>query len=86
MTKRIIVSAFIASILVYISSAFYFYKQEENLKSTFLENIKKTTRAELIINGFKDTLINVKGDTTFINIPAKIASAEVESYQVSLDN
>ncbi len=81
MSKKIIIPALITSVFIYIASVCYFSLQEYNLKSTFLEDVKKANRAELIVNGFKDTLINTQGDTTFINIPA-----EIVSYQIPLDS
>lgn len=86
MSKNIIISAFGASILIYIASAFYFYNQEENLKSTFLEDIKNANKTGLVIDEFRDTLINSTGDTTFINIPATIiANAEISASHVPFD-
>ena len=73
------ISVFTLSVLMYITSTYYFYTQEKNLKSTFVESVKDDIKSGLIAENFSDTLVNDKGDTIFVNIPADMANSF--SYQ-----
>ena len=85
MIKKLMIAVFTIGTLLYAASAYYFHSQEKELKSTFLENVKKNIKTDLKIDSFRDTLVNYKGDTTFIDIPNNFAAAGISNDLSSSD-